>query len=654
MYNERVFAKEKFLSSRQVNSDIPLIIAESWRRSLSYNVDLNLRKSPKVLNPTEIQMLQTSSLVYHAFQTIIPRIESFSNSKYSFILADNQARFLSVYANEGLMELLKTFNAVPGGVWSEELCGTTAFGTTLAAGKSVVIHDAQHFCENWQVISCAGVPIRHPINRKTIGVLDLTSFSEDFPTNAVLLTETLAKSLEMEVFRQLQIHRLFLENAFLEKELQIANDLLIAVDIDGQIVRSNDPEIINRQEWSHQFDWDQFFQESQEQSVMKLSSSSILQERPLPFSNDSSGGCLKLVYYHDRIVGALIQMSRQPMRTGKVPSSDNKPLRSNRVLSPNIGAPRVDDERQSEIIGKSPQWLGLLAKVKKVAEREMSVLLIGESGTGKEVLSQYIHSNSLRRHKPFVAVNCAAFAHDLAASELFGYAPGTFTGGVKEGKVGLFEAAQGGTLFLDEIAELPLPVQAMLLRVLQEKQVTRIGEYRSRPVDIRIIAATNQDLKQWMDEGKFRLDLYYRLNVVELKVPSLKERKEDIVLFAEHFLSKHNQDLSDYYLMPETIELLRSYNWPGNVREMQNVMEYAVAFADDFRIFPWNLPDYMVEAAGERDENPQDDLISPFENERTKIVQALENSRYNLTKAAKQLGISRGTLYKKMEKYQIT
>ena len=234
----------------------------------------------------------------------------------------------------------------------------------------------------------------------------------------------------------------------------------------------------------------------------------------------------------------------------------------------------------------------------------MSVLLIGESGTGKEVLSQYIHSNSLRKHKPFIAVNCASFAHDLAASELFGYVPGTFTGGLKEGKVGLFEAAQGGTLFLDEIAELPLPVQAMLLRVLQEKQVTRIGEYRPRPVDIRIIAATNQDLKQWTEEGKFRLDLYYRLNVVELKVPSLRERKEDIVLFAEHFLHKHNQGLSNYCLMPETIEVLRSYDWPGNVREMQNVMEYAVAFADDFRIFPWNLPDYMVEAVGKKVRKP--------------------------------------------------
>lgn len=654
MYKNRILAREKFLLNREVNVDTPLIIAESWNRSLSYNVDLNLSKSPKLINPTETQVIQTSSLLYDAFQTIIPKIKSFSDSKYSFILADNQARLLSVYAKENMMELLKTFNAVPGGVWSEELCGTTAFGTTLVAGKSIVVHDAQHFCENWQVISCAGVPIFHPTNGKTIGVLDLTCFPEDLPTNAVVLTEMLAKSLEMEVFSQIQIHRLYLEKAYLEKELRMTQDLLIAVDIDGQIVQSNDPDIINHQEWSNQFDWHQFFQMSQEQLVMSFSSSAIPKERPLPFSTDSSGGYLQFVYYHDRIIGALIQMQRQPMRTVKVTSSDYKPLQNNKSLSLNLGTSKVDATTQIEIIGKSPQWIGLLGKLKKVAQRGMSVLLIGESGTGKEVLSQYIHCNSLRKHKPFVAVNCATLAHDLVASELFGYAPGTFTGGMKEGKAGLFEAADGGTLFLDEIAELPLPTQAMLLRVLQERQVTRVGEYRPRPVDVRVIAATNQDLKKWTAEGKFRLDLYYRLNVIELKVPSLRERKEDIVPLAEHFLRKHNQGIADYDLMPETIDVLRSYDWPGNVREVRNVMEYAVVFADNFWIFPCHLPDYIVELTGKKDKNLQDAPISPFKDERTQIVEALHDSRYNLTKAAKRLGISRGTLYKKMEKYQIT
>jgi transcriptional regulator of acetoin/glycerol metabolism len=653
MYHDRILARDNFLSSRQVNANTPPVIAESWNRSLSYNVDFNLRKSPKVLKQAETQVLQTSSLLYHAFQTIIPKIKSFASSKYSFILADNHARLLSVYAEEGLKELLKTFNAVPGGVWSEELCGTTAFGTTLVAGKSVVIQDAQHFCESWQMISCAGVPIFHPISSKTIGVLDLTCFTDDFPANAVVLTEMLAKSLEMEVLSQLQIHKLFLENAYLEKELRIANDILIAVNSDGQIVRSNDPDIINQQqEWNNQFDWHHFFQMSQEQSVIRLSTTSVRKEHPLPFSSDSSGGCLQFVYYRDQIIGAIIQMLRKPMRTGKLPSLE--PQHSNRGVSATIGTTKGDDETEAGVIGKSSQWLGLLEKIKKVAKRDMSVLLIGESGTGKEVLSQYIHSNSLRKDKAFVAMNCATLAHDLVASELFGYAQGSFTGGMKEGKAGLFEAAHGGTVFLDEIAELPLPIQAMLLRVLQEKQVTRIGEYRPRPIDVKIIAATNQDLKKSTEEGKFRLDLYYRLNVIELKVPSLRERKDDIVHLAEYFLRKQNHHSSDYDLMPETVEILRSYDWPGNVREMKNVIEHALVFADNARILPAHLPDHIVESAGKKEKETQEALISQYEeDEQTQIMKALRDNRYNLTKTAKQLRISRGTLYKKMEKYQI-
>ncbi|MFS0920414.1 sigma-54-dependent Fis family transcriptional regulator [Brevibacillus sp. 179-C 1.1 NHS] len=644
MHKKRMKARDTFLSAGQVKADVPVSISESWSRSLSYKIDPNLRKTPEVLNQMDVHMLQESSLLYHAYQSIIPKIQSFIHTNYSIIVADNKARLLNVYADNELMELLTSFNAVPGGVWSEELCGTTAFGTTLVAGEPVVIHDAQHFCESWQNISCAGVPIFHPITKQAIGVLDLTSFAEDFPAHALVLTQTIAKSMEMEIFNQLQIHRLYLEKTFLEKELSIANDLLVAVDLDGQIVRSNDPATTDQQEWCNRFDWQHFFQACQEQSDLSLLAAIVPVERPLPFSTDPSTGRLQLVSYKNRIIGALIQMRRQPVRAAKVVEiAGNKSL--NRGLPSNGTA--------KEMVGESPEWLGLLQKLDKVAGREMSVLLIGESGTGKEVLSQYIHDHSMRRHKPFVAVNCAAFAHDLVASELFGYAPGTFTGGLKEGKVGLFEVADGGTLFLDEIAELPLPIQAMLLRVLQEKQVTRIGEYKARPLDIRIVAASNKDLKKMAEAGQFRLDLYYRLNSIELKVPPLRERKEDIVPMAEHFLGKHQHGSFAYRLMPDTMDALRMYDWPGNVRELKNAIEHAVVFAEDDRIFPWHIPDMIQESAGTSIDSKRL-LQTASSDERTQIVEALNDTRYNLTKAAKQLGIARGTLYNKMKKYEIT
>ncbi|MFG0214831.1 sigma-54-dependent Fis family transcriptional regulator [Brevibacillus porteri] len=631
MYKNRMKARDTFLSAGQVKADVPVSISESWSRSLSYKIDPNLRKTPEVLNQMDVHMLQESSLLYHAYQSIIPKIQSFIHTKYSIMLADHKARLLHVNADHQLMELLTSFNAVPGGVWSEELCGTTAFGTTLVSGQPVVIHDAQHFCESWQNISCAGVPIFHPITKQVIGVLDLTSFAEDFPAHALVLTQTVAKSMEMEIFNQLQIHRLYLENTFLEKELAISNDLLVAIDLDGQIVRSNDPATTDQQQWCNRFEWLHYFQSCQEQSDLSLLSTIVSTERPLPFSPDPATGRLQLVYYKNRLIGALVQMRRQPSRSA-LPSKGTA----------------------KEMVGESPQWLGLLQKLDKVAGRDMSVLLIGESGTGKEVLSQYIHDHSLRRHKPFVAVNCAAFAHDLVASELFGYAPGTFTGGLKDGKVGLFEVADGGTLFLDEIAELPLPIQAMLLRVLQEKQVTRIGEYKARPLDIRIVAASNKDLKKMADAGQFRLDLYYRLNSIELKVPPLRERKEDIVPMAEHFLSAHRHGSFAYRLMPDTMDALRLYDWPGNVRELKNAIEHAVVFAEDDRIFPWHIPDMIQESTGATEDSKRLLQHTQLDDERTQIVEALNGSRYNYTKAARLLGISRGTLYNKMKKYEIT
>ncbi|QDS35373.1 sigma-54-dependent Fis family transcriptional regulator [Brevibacillus brevis] len=631
MYKNRMNARDTFLSAGQVKADVPVSISESWSRSLSYKIDPNLRKTPEVLNQMDVHMLQESSLLYHAYQSIIPKIQSFIHTKYSIMLADHKARLLHVNADHQLMELLTSFNAVPGGVWSEELCGTTAFGTTLVSGQPVVIHDAQHFCESWQNISCAGVPIFHPITKQVIGVLDLTSFAEDFPAHALVLTQTVAKSMEMEIFNQLQIHRLYLENTFLEKELAISNDLLVAIDLDGQIVRSNDPATTDQQQWCNRFEWLHYFQSCQEQSDLSLLSTIVSTERPLPFSPDPATGRLQLVYYKNRLIGALVQMRSQPSRSA-LPSKGTA----------------------KEMVGESPQWLGLLQKLDKVAGRDMSVLLIGESGTGKEVLSQYIHDHSLRRHKPFVAVNCAAFAHDLVASELFGYAPGTFTGGLKEGKVGLFEVADGGTLLLDEIAELPLPIQAMLLRVLQEKQVTRIGEYKARPLDIRIVAASNKDLKKMADAGQFRLDLYYRLNSIELKVPPLRERKEDIVPMAEHFLSAHRHGSFAYRLMPDTMDALRLYDWPGNVRELKNAIEHAVVFAEDDRIFPWHIPDMIQESTGTTEDSKRLLQHTPLDDERAQIVEALNGSRYNYTKAARLLGISRGTLYNKMKKYEIT
>lgn len=641
MYTRRVRVRDQFLATGQLRQDVPQWIADSWRRSLSSKVNPSLRKSPDVLQLEEVASMEKSNLICHAFQTIIPKIESFFNEKYAVILADDKGRLSGVHAQGGLLEMLKSVNAIPGGLWTEELCGTNAFGTTLITGRPLEIHDAQHFCETWHIFSCAGVPIYHPTNGQILGVLDLTCFPKDFPSNALILTAALAKSMEIEIFSQLQILRLCLENAYLEKEMHMKDDFFIAVDIDGQVVRSNDPDFIPP--WNHDFNWPSYFRSCVHESLFQTVSSAA--ERPLPFANDPSKGRLRLVYYQDRIAGALIQIKRETAREVKSLAKPSHPSHhASRVSASPTASPAPNT-----IVGQSQPWLSLLQKADKIAKRNTFVLLTGESGTGKEVLAHYIHRNSLRNKNPFIAVNCSAFAHDLAASELFGYAPGTFTGGLKEGKEGLFEAADGGTLFLDEIAELPLAAQSMLLRVLQEGQTTRIGEYRPRSLDVRVIAATNTNLKQAVQEGRFRQDLYFRLNAVELQLPALRERREDIMTLAEHFLRLYGEGPLPHRFMPETKEALLAYPWPGNVRELKNAVEHAVIFADDERIFPQHLPAALRsgKAAMESDRR-----IGAVE-EKTIIEEALKNCRYNLTKTAQQLGISRGTLYKKMERYQL-
>jgi transcriptional regulator with GAF, ATPase, and Fis domain len=228
---------------------------------------------------------------------------------------------------------------------------------------------------------------------------------------------------------------------------------------------------------------------------------------------------------------------------------------------------------------------------RRIADSDFTVLIIGESGTGKELLAQSIHTGSSRGKQPFVAVNCAAVPESLLESELFGYEGGSFTGALKEGKAGLFEQAQNGTVFLDEIGDMPLPLQAKLLRVLQERQVTRVGAQKVTSVNIRVIAATNRDLREKIRAGQFREDLYYRLNVLPLTVPPLRERTEDILPLLEHFLQEHRQ--SELSVTPETKEILLRYSWPGNIRELGNVASY-VSFTTESQLSPQTLPHYIL------------------------------------------------------------
>jgi len=306
-------------------------------------------------------------------------------------------------------------------------------------------------------------------------------------------------------------------------------------------------------------------------------------------------------------------------------------------------------------IGKSLEMQKIYTLLRKVASSDANVLITGETGTGKELVARAIHYNSHRRDKPFVAVDCSTIPADLVSSELFGHRKGSFTGAIRDRK-GKFELADGGTLFLDEIGEMPLDTQAKLLRVLQERTISPLGDDREISVNVRVIAATNRDLLAAVESGKFRLDLYYRLNVFPIELPPLRKRKEDIPLLVEHFLRKFCPKNTPC-ITPRALEILKNYNWPGNVRELENVVERALVLSEGKEILPEHLPDMINRQTIDSDKILEiqipDEGISLEELEKRLIFQALKKAGGNKTRAAKLLGLSRHTLLYRLEKYEI-
>ncbi|MBW2568184.1 MAG: sigma-54-dependent Fis family transcriptional regulator [Deltaproteobacteria bacterium] len=314
--------------------------------------------------------------------------------------------------------------------------------------------------------------------------------------------------------------------------------------------------------------------------------------------------------------------------------------------------------REKTIITENKKMLALLELLKNVSRSKSSILIQGESGTGKELIARYIHLHSSRADMSFVAVNCAAIPHDLLESEMFGHEKGAFTGASRM-RLGKFELANGGTLLLDEISEMDVQLQAKLLRVIQESEVDRLGSKASVPIDVRIIATTNADLKKYIDDKKFRKDLYYRLNVIPVNIPPLRERKGDVLLLCGYFLEKYSRlgRTAMSALSKEAEQMLENYNWPGNVRELENVIERAVLLSGGKTILPEHL---YLEKEGERYGQPEEVLLKSVASEDTTlkemekklIFKTLEKAEGNRTRASEILGISVRTIRNKLNEYK--
>ncbi len=364
---------------------------------------------------------------------------------------------------------------------------------------------------------------------------------------------------------------------------------------------------------------------------------------------DSAVEAMRLGAYHYIPKPYKIELVRKVVREALL---KRRLYLENLALKQTLADLLTQDHRQ--MIGTSEAMNRVRKLIERVAPTDSNVLIIGETGTGKELTARSIHQLSTRRQERFVAFNCGAFNEELLANELFGHEKDAFTGATST-KVGLIEAADKGTVFLDEIGDMPLNMQVKLLRVIEEREVLRVGGTTPRPVDVRFLAATARDLRREIETGRFRKDLYYRLNVVTIHLPPLAELGDDIPLLVQHFLAQKNEQTGKEIkgVDPEAMDILRGYSWPGNVRELENVIERAVVLATDETIRVQDLPADLLELAVETYRRSGSHLPSLQEQEIKYIKWVLERTAWNKTKAAEILGIDRASLWRKLKRYEL-
>ena len=529
----------------------------------------------------------------------------------------------------------------------------------LLTGKSHVIEDpsTHPLCSECRIKeNChEKLEISAPIlyKNKVIGVIGLVCLTEKIK-NKVLrninshlrFTEHISEFISGKIFE--------FEDAIEKKERmdilsQIMNNFdkcVLVVDYDGKIIDANDAAV---RELKIGTDFRNNFRNI-----------NIIRKNEVIFGKDVFSAEIEKRKY--TLVGVLLPISSFTNKEYKIFLFNNYSKTNEEISKITVAANPISIEN---IIGDSEAVLDLKDKIKKIADTQSTVLITGESGTGKELIARAIHSCSKRSKKPFIAINCGAIPDSLLESELFGYVKGAFSGASSEGRVGKFELANGGVIFLDEIGEMPFYLQVKLLRVLQERTIVRIGSNKLIKLDIRVIAATNMDLKQRIREKKFREDLYYRLNVIPLRVPPLRERGEDIFLIMKILMEKYNKIFNKnvHSIDNEVKEIIKNYSWPGNVRELENTVEFMINMCDEKGIITKDMIYENIiknSISGNQNEKINSEKNTPLmtleESEKLLIKKALsiygsDTAGKNL--CAEKLGIGIATLYRKIDKYNL-
>lgn len=633
-------AWEAFMTGQTTGLDhVRSVIRESWLRAQRFGVDPYLREIPLVFSVEELEGLQErADLVYVSEPVFETLVKTWGTEHLLLGLDDRQGRILHVNGHPWVLARAREINAVPGGGMAEELVGTTIVNVVLAQDRPEYVLWSENYCQSFHPWASFGAPVRHPLTGETIGVVAISGYERVYE-NADLVVR-LAERIQTLLHREELIRRVALLDEYHRFVLQYPNDTILAVDARGRVCGASSSTV----------------------GLLKAPKS-ILGQSLLRIPNFHVEGFRPVVEQEEaRPYGVDVSLSEKSLNltAEAIPISGERQPVGTLLILPRIGGGRVGARSRhrspwaasysfSDFIGASDSTQRRLHLAQRAATQDFPVLLVGESGTGKEVLAQAIHNASSRRRGPFVPVNCGVAHDELLSAELFGYVEGAFTGAAKGGQVGKIELADGGTLFLDEVEAMSPKMQVSLLRVLEEKRIARLGAEQPTALDVRIIAASNEDLQEAVAQKRFRLDLYHRLAVFPIVLPPLRERRDDIPLLVRHFLEQLG--FGDRRLSDEALSLLCSYSWPGNVRELRNVLLRAAHIATGMLIVPADLPTEVVEAAEQSRTVPSGSLRS---TELELIRQALAEANGNLAQAAVQLGIHRVTLYRKVKRYGLS
>lgn len=625
-----------------ISEELPLPIATSWAKCIEKRVDPFLKTNPYLASARELRERKNhqAELLSIASPMMKKMAKLVKGSDFLVVLADQDGYILEAHGDDAAFEFGKLSNFTVEACWAEELLGTNGVGTPLVTGEPIQVVGPQHWSLAAHNATCSGAPIHDPLGQ-IIGCLNMTgSYRKAHPHTLGMVISSVS-SIEKQL-------RLQQESDFKEAIMESLSEGVVVLDKNNRITHMNS--IAAKMFGLSILEWSLTSFESLIEKVPGL-------EKVMPLIGRSQPTSDELIQFRVNQIWVKCTVTVSTLHAVKVGQKGtvlvfSETDRVNRLVK-HIGGAKAHLTFK-DIVGSHPSITKVISTARKVALSSSHVLLTGESGTGKEVFAQAIHNESYRARFPFVAINCAAIPRDLMGSELFGYVEGAFTGARRGGNPGKFEFADGGTIFLDEIGEMPLELQAHLLRVIEEKKITRLGGQEVISVDVRIITATNRNLKDEVAKGNFREDLFYRLNVINITLPPLRQRTSDIVLLALHFVRNIGQRLGKNQITidPEALDIMKAYPWPGNIRELQNTLERALNLITGTSVELEHLPQNITESLSRTFPNNLSGS-SIKEAEINTIINALQKHGGNRKRAAMELGIARSTLYRKLEEFRI-